>query len=323
MHNQPMSPFRDILALDLDNTVADTFAPNSKGVGVEEACAGAVYRIFGDEGQIAFRAIGGLQNRAPGEFIRELVSRMHLDTSFRNCLDYVERRYSSLEKLVPKEFDLPLQYHQGSDRHDFMTEVFVRVKLEILFAEFGSNLPGGKRWPAPMDGLAELFEAVGEVNRRVTGNQRTPIKFGILSSGHTLFVKRCFKLWRIPKPAFIFTDDNTRGWSHLTAAERSKPNGLLLSAFIEGWSSMESGRKSGSHFDLSKLAGYKRRMLYFGDDPVKDRNLATKNGVPFFLYDPWKRVEVAPSGTAIVRSWHELAGQIRSEGEAFFHREVW
>lgn len=60
---------KHLLALDFDGLLARTFDDSPSGLNVNKASEKAVQDIFGDEGSSAYKEIGGLQGREPGELV--------------------------------------------------------------------------------------------------------------------------------------------------------------------------------------------------------------------------------------------------------------
>src|SRR5262249_40500792 len=139
-------------------TIAETFVPSPNGIGVEEAYRHAVEVLFGPEGSKLYRAVGGLKNRAP----RALVEAMFAESDKPIVLTARARHYfrdhaSKLAGYVPEGKGVPLERWNAADPFDQMVELVVRLKLQILAAQVGTQLPNGDLWPALTTGFRTFW----------------------------------------------------------------------------------------------------------------------------------------------------------------------
>lgn len=246
------------IALDFDGTIANTFVPSPAGVDVNHACRIAVREIFGEN---IFDKAGGLRNRAPLEFIRAVIA-MAPQELLRNAKTFLGSRQSELEGLVPKGGGVPLVW-SDIEPEPVVAEIFVRVKLSILAREIGNSSSGV--WPAPC----------GDVLGFLTQIKRFGIPYAILSSGHTCFIQRVFKLWEHECPRTVVTDDDLRG-CRVPQEQRSKPSRFVFSRLMAAWER-----------DDTRIAAVNRNnILYIGDDPTKDGKLAENAGIRFAWFNP-------------------------------------
>ncbi len=170
---------------------------------------------------------------------------------------------------------------------DLLAEAFVRRKLDLLLDEIGEHEDG--MWPAPCDGVVSFLRA-----REVRGTH-----YAIISSGHDLFIEKCLDLWGAPRPIAMVTDDDLRAlpWP---PHEKVKPSGRLFELL----------------FDRFGAAGIaippRERIVYIGDDPIKDGGLAVNASVRFGWYNPNGHRHEFPSGSKVFSfsSWRELTSEL-------------
>lgn len=283
---------RYLFLFDFDGTLADTFTKSPNGIGVNEAYEGGVVSIFGEAGAVAFRRIGGLQNRAPAELIRAL---LEVDPSLRE----VGKRFHDAAKHadVPWDEENPI---------NTFTELLVREKLGILVKEIGTADSAGKQWPQPFPGVVEFFRIIDAINQR----GEVQIDIGIISSGHTEFIRRTFEMWGVPLPPIFVTDDDIRGRQHpREAAHRVKPGLLPFAIAYLKWLDLRwPGRQQSephSREPIDSPHELKQYILYVGDDAVRDGGLAHGAHMEFCSFDPTGRAELQP-GDARFSDWSQL-----------------
>jgi len=130
-----------------------------------------------------------------------------------------------------------------------LADKIVEVKLSYLLQQIGPE------WPKPCQGIKLFFETIEKIKK-----EEVNIQVAILSSGHEGFIRKTFKTWDVICPKLMLTDDDVR--------ERKlfKPSLVLFDLIHARWRSDRQGRQ---------------RMIYFGDDILKDGELARRAGVPF------------------------------------------
>ena len=242
---------------DFDGTAFDTFAPPPGGIGVKEAYELAVEELFGVRGLQFYRDAGGLQNRSPREVVTDIVMRYGegREGLFTHLLHFLRdnggrmRAFTTTKKLE-SSFTRATVY-------PIVAEMLVCLKLERLMNQIGTPMEDGALWPPPVFGFIEYW-------RKIVSMQG--MRTLIISSGHEGFITKVFKLYDLPLPDTMVTDDDTR---HLSIP-MSKPD--------EGLVSLGLNRLSIDPSDLE--------IALFGDDPNKDGKLASNAGVPFYLVDP-------------------------------------
>lgn len=250
-----------LLVFDFDGTVADTFTQSAGGMGVEQAVAHSLRDVLGEEAECYFLETGGLRNRAPSELIEGILSR-------GNCLGHARKFFdnhaANLSAYVPEGKGVPLEWVNGSSV-GLIVELFVRRKLEI-FSDHISDTPSSEAWPQPIDGFCEFWKGLGGSSEAVTA---------ILSSGHDFFIEKFFRLWSLPQPDFLLTDDDMRARVRCNLPVLEKPNPLLFTCLKRL---------------VEAKVGQCEIAAYYGDSLEKDGEMAQRAGIPFF----WQRGQHDP-----------------------------
>ncbi len=254
-----------LIVSDFDGTLAKTME-NPNGVGVIEAYEMAIDEIFGPEAVEIYKKTGGLKNESPSEVIGRILT---------------EELILKAKKFFHGHQELFTSLSWGLS---ILPEMLTRVKLLFLMKEIDQN------WPLPYPGVINFLK---QINRREIG-------FGIISSGHTQFISKVFSVWEIPLPKIIVTDDDFRTREDLSPAERIKPSRVLFDLLHARWA-----KDSGITHE-AKLVEFilktREKMVYIGDDPKKDGELARQAGVPFLHFCPFGTSENIPS----FKNWEDL-----------------
>ncbi len=272
-----------LVVLDFDGNLAQTFDPSPNGIDVGTAYQRAVESIFGKMGLKIYQEIGGLQNRAPMELVVAILEAGDEENLTRIASKYYYDHHNQLNGLVSSE-KAPAITWQTWDPVGAMTEILVRCKLFHLISEIGTNLPDGNKWPLPCPGALDFFKVIQNLQQ----GQGIDIKAAIISSGHDAFIRKTFeKAWKLPCPPILVTDDDMRGIKYRIAPKETvKPSVTLFSLVHWMWFISQFGPM----FDNLQLIGFatknRKRMMYFGDDPVKDGRLAEAAEVPFGWFVP-------------------------------------
>ena len=94
---------RYLFVSDFDGTVSNTFAESPNGINVDMAYEYAIKKFFGEEGLIVYQKIGGLQNRAPGEVVLNILRQAdNAGILSKNAEECFDKRNKTLSRLVPK-----------------------------------------------------------------------------------------------------------------------------------------------------------------------------------------------------------------------------
>ena len=168
---------------------------------------------------------------------------------------------------TPIEIIEALRPHLDYSTLGRLANTLSEVKLDILIGQIGTELEDGSRWPRPTDGYVEFWTQLNEA--MASG---AAISTAIISAGHTRFIERSFDYFGLPQPQCMITEDVLRGL-RLTVPLRhqAKPQPLPLEL-----------AKQVLRIAQSRLFA---RVIYTGDDPVKDGGLATNAGAEFVLID--------------------------------------
>lgn len=274
------------IASDFDGTIADTFTPSPRGIGVNEAYRLACNEVFGNpQGSRLFKKIGGIKNAAPRNLIKEI-----LRAGDRQSLVALAKesflKNGSLEGYVPKGKGFSFVW-DDENPIPVITELLVRIKLKILIAEIRGK--GDAMWPKPCPGFLLFWQALSMFNKANLANE-LGITFGILSSGHDYFIQKTFELWEIYPPEHMITDDYLRSNTccSLKSRERVKPHPKTLELLC--------GKriKEGS-------------VIYAGDCLKKDGSLARKLKLCFIWMNLDGNKANGFDGQLIsIKSWTEL-----------------
>lgn len=279
-----------LLVCDYDGTLFRTFEPSINGVDVHKAYEDGILSIFGQQGLEIYRTIGELQNRAPGELVRDILNageRENLVTSARNFLISQE---NFLNSLVPDGKGAELNWDDNPV--EVITEMLIRCKLSQLIKEIGLEFPNGDKWPRPCAGVFKLIEAINELKEH-----GIKIDLAILSSGHERFIKKTFDVWTIPCPEVLVTDDDMRGKTYPEdPKKRVKPAATLFEMVHLTWAIAKYGAGIEKLELLDFVRETRQRMAYFGDDPIKDGQLAKNANVPFGLFSSTKNKDLISFG---------------------------
>ena len=266
-----------LIAFDFDGTVAKTYEKSPKGIGINEANRLAINDIFGQKGLDIFDNLGGLKNKAPSELIRNIII-----SGGRTLLDYAQtffnHNFDHLNQFVPSEKSVPLVWnYEILDK--VISELFVRQKLHYLMDQIGTQFPDGSVWPGPCKGFIEFWQYLQLLNKEIGGLIRT----AIISSGHDYFIKKVFRTWSISLPDILVTEDDIRGRKYPKDIERRvKPGELPLALAHQEWLRMNN--LTGFHFNVIDAKLTRDKILYFGDDLIKDGSLAYRAYIVFGLF---------------------------------------
>ncbi|MDP2641692.1 MAG: hypothetical protein Q8P21_00120 [bacterium] len=267
---------------DFDGTIAQTFVPSPRGVGVHEAYSLSLRQIFGDTGVMLYQLVGGIQNRTPGELLEAVLvaAGSHRENLTERSRFFLEREGKSLDGFVPEGKGGSLEWNAACPL-PAMTEVLVRVKMQILFREIG------KLWPKPCKGFVCFYRHLREKNGA---------KLGILSSGHDLFIEKCFEVWGESQPDLMVTDDlmRSRRCCNIPPEKRAKPQAGPYRMFCDEWFA-KYGTPVPSRMET----------FYVGDSQATDGAMAKKLGLFFVWFNPDENGS-GPRSVYSVSDWRSL-----------------
>jgi len=266
-----------LAVFDFDGTVGDTFTPHPTAPGIDQACRQAFTAMFGVAGGSFYDGVGGLKNRSPAEITETVIKYGGATQLLQELRERIDTFRAKLDTCVPAGKGVPLIWNE-EDPYRVATEIFVRFKLSMF--RIGRNTDGSI-WPRPCGGILTFIDRL----------RQQDIEVGILSSGHEWFIKECFALWEHECPVVMFTDDDIRG-SSIPLSERSKPSPRLFDLFLERFGQ-----------EISR-----QNIVYYGDDIIKDGQLAYNSGVRFGWYNP-TRIVISPrvqTPYVTFNNWREL-----------------
>lgn len=272
------------ILFDFDGTAFKTFVPSPGSLGINEAYYLACADIFGGQGVKVYDEIGGLNNRGPIELVTNLLAHGNREYLLRQAELFLHEQSSSLSGFVPEGLGLPLTW-EGNDEVLVVAELLVRTKMRYLLTQIGERLPEGGRWPEPCTGFIEFCKESNAAGTRL----------GILSSGHHLFIEKCFEMYDLPCPVLI-TDDTMRSSlaADIPVAERTKPQTGPFRMLEREWL-----KKFGHKLEQD-------RSIFIGDGLVADGGLASNVGIPFVWFNPDRKPgDLGKNGTSI-SDWREL-----------------
>lgn len=293
---------------DFDGTAAKTFSLNKKGIGVNQAYKIACGEIFGCPlGLSLFDKVGGLQNRAPSEFVDAILEAGNRDQLIAKAREYAQKHRTELDGYIPRGKGVDLTWNNGCFS-SFITELLVRVKLRLLTAQIGTPCDDGTLWPNPCMGFVELWRSLLAFNETSTEVKFVP---GIISSGHDFFIKQCFAMWGLPEPEFMVTDDTMRSdaCTHLSAVQKMKPQVGPVRIFCEQWL-----KKQERNIDGDPLSCIEGRGFYGGDALQADGGLAENLDLCFLWFNPEGKIRVNPQSKIVnVKDWRDIIDLLTSE----------
>ena len=269
-----------LFLFDYDGTIADTAALSPNGINVAEAYKKSIQAVFGERALKKYECNGGLRNRAPSEVVYELLDaseelRSHL---IANARRFYSEENDRLKQIVPVGKGVNIDSWDTRNIEQLLTEILVRQKLEYLLREVGKPLQGEQGlWPKPMHGFMDFWNALYSCR----SNAEYKYSTAIVSSGHDEFINRTFRLWNLPLPDYMVTEDDIRGMIYpKELSRRFKPGQLQMALVHRAWlRSIDIGA-----YDPIAILESRKRMVYFGDHEEKDGGLARGTRIIFGHY---------------------------------------
>jgi hypothetical protein len=289
-----------LCVLDFDGNIARTFDPSPNQMNVNHAYNLAIQYLFGAEtfGHDPLALIGGLKNRAPSEIIGALFQ-LNRDLLLR-CKKIFASQTEILKDFVPAGKGVPLIWDETQtylNPQRLMAELLVRAKLLFLMKEINEY------WPLPCTGFIDFIQALPRLE------EKTKIKpvTAILSSGHDEFIHNVYKIWGIPQPELMITDDDLRTLNFPSEPERTvKPSPFLLDLVLVQWLAKQPECEPDNTNLTQFLAMAKKRTIYFGDDPIKDGLLAKNAGVIFGWFNPLGKTATDLGEHFVFSDWRQV-----------------
>lgn len=200
-----------------------------------------------------------------------------------------------LRNRAPVEVVQDLAPDAKGDELDQLVSRFIDTKLGVLMGEIGTRFPDGNIWPRPTDGYLELREKIEEA--RDAGQLIDDL---ILSSGHEPFITMTYRAWSVGEPTHIVAYEAIRQLALALPIEQLiKPSPVLMDVAHNMWR-LGYGLEPASEPAL----GERDRIVYVGDDPVKDGELAKRSGVDFVLLDSGNSLEIWQNVTSRLQLGH-------------------
>lgn len=295
-----------LFVFDFDNTIAQTFEPSPKGIGVKEAYTKTVEDIFGNEGLTVYQRIGGLQNRAPSELVYAILEHDSNGQLIRNASTFFLREHDKLANCVPKNHNGTLEW-DILNPNKTLVEILVRQKLIVLTDEIGTAFADGQLWPRPCKGFVDFWKDV----LLLKDKNMAGITTAIVSSGHEKPIKRVFEeVFKLTLPDILVTEDDIR-WRKYPQelSRRIKPGQLQLAIAHSAWLKKQD-LSDNNH--LKAAHETKARIVYFGDDPKKDGEMAKGASIIFGLFKDGQRFEV--DGLSFTfGNWQDIGNTLKNQ----------
>ncbi len=202
----------------------------------------------------------------------------------------------------PGELVQLIQKQMGFGVFEDATEQFVEQKLSYLLPEITPE------WPKLYPGFREFFQRASELS----------IDIGIISSGHDSFIRKAFEVHGIT-PDILVTSDIIRS-RRMPQRPRYKPNPYQFAEGHLQWlkKSVDGDPLAPENREIViRGAQDKQRIVYIGDDPVKDGGLAERVGIPF-IFVPFTKPEftpVAEAGQVLALDFFAICDTINNHAE--------
>ena len=181
-----------------------------------------------------------------------------------------------LRNRAPIEVVQELAPDATGDELDQLLGLFIDTKLSISMEQIGTRFPDGNVWPRPTAGYLGLRERVEEA--RSAGLLIDDL---VLSSGHEPFIRKTYKAWSVGLPTHIVDEEAIRQQAvGLPIEQLVKPSPVLMDVAHNTWR-QGYGLPAVSDYSPSE----RDRIVYIGDDPAKDGELAKNSGVDFVLLE--------------------------------------
>lgn len=283
---QEISPVKSLFLFDFDQTIVETFESSPNGIGVEKAYDMSVFNIFGDVGRNIYKnVLGGLQNKAPSELVQLLISSDSEDRLIKKASIFYSNNVLRLLAVLPENIKADDQeWDTRSEKlMDLLTWMLAAEKLSFLSSEIGEKLPDGQKWPRVCRGFLDFYKSIETINNQ----GEIKIDRGIISSGHTEFIRKTFSSIGLNLPEYLITDDNLRGVKNIPIERKTKPGPYPFALIHRQWLK-----------DTGLSAENKSNIVYFGDDLKKDGGMAEKCRVSFGWFNKNSSIpyEISESG---------------------------
>lgn len=186
------------------------------------------------------------------------------------------REPSELTQLIAQGVGLYLSRQELEQ----VTTQLVEAKIAFLQNEISSA------WPKLIPGVKDFFQAVenGEID----------VQVAILSSGHTEVINKVFRCHELTPPRILVTSDTIRALKE-PPRPKYKPHPFPVALVHKEWLKLNESSSYGPNSYLYRSQG-KPHMMYLGDDPIKDGELAENSRI-IFGFVPYGEFIFAPDAT--------------------------
>lgn len=301
-----------LLVFDFDGTAAQTFEPSPNGIGVNEAYAKSIEAIFGEKGLTAYQQIGGLQNRAPSELVNLLLSHDSTEELIDNASVFFVENHRELAGCAPSYQGGILEW-DSTNPEKTITEMVVRQKLLYLAGEIGTRFPDGQVWPKPCEGFQEIWQIIRLINL----DEKCRLTTAVVSSGHETFIRRVFaEVLKLQPPDILVTEDDIRWREYPTEmTRRVKPGQLQFALAHKEWLDIQRSPFDNGESLVNVARGSRARMIYFGDDPSKDGQMAKVASVVFGLFKDGQSYTVNGNEQFSFGDWRDIGERLSNNQE--------
>ncbi len=258
---------KKLVLASFSQTIAKTHIKNLRNFNIDDAYDNAIQTIFGYEGLQKYLEYGGLQNRSPAEVIISLVP---YSSIWDNAKLYLDINNIS----IPKNKDIV---------HTLIKQL-IKININSLADNIGALCPQTELWPP-------LYPNVNMFLSHLSNKQ---VDFGIISSGHEVFIRKVFEYYGMDQPLFCVTPDDKFELYGMDWKSKTKPSTYLIASamqkWIASWSDDFKQRVQESGQDCMEYACH--NAVYIGDDLKLDGYMANNAGIPFLLFYPDDSVQI-------------------------------
>ena len=191
-----------------------------------------------------------------------------IDTVFDSDQLSIYRQNGGLRNRAPLEVVSELMPDAYATEIKTKEHELNKAKLDVLLGEIGTRFANGQLWPRPVPGYLEFRERLHD-----SRDEGIRVDDAVISSGHESFIKKTFDVWAISYPTHIVAvetlDRVGRGYA-------VKPSSEVMDV-TRGFWRIGYGLPFWQDASAEELS----RIIYTGDDPVKDGGLAANSGVSF------------------------------------------
>lgn len=305
---------RYLIAADFDGTLFNTANPSPSGMTVEKAYVQSLNDIFGKGVGEEFFSANGFRGEAPSQIMQNVLS-MQDEYLIGNAKRLHQEHNGNFPRIIPESQDGTIRWDDENPQTT-ITSMLVVNKLDYLLQEIGKLDQYGNPWPLPCAGVLDFFRSLQSLRE-----QGSPIDFAIISSGHESFIRKALKVWSMPQPDILVTEDNLRLRKFPQEAEIKFKPGVFPVALVHFIWLQNQGLTFSKEIGLDT----KTRIMHIGDTPTKDLVMADRAGIKSnFLYPStsWKTIaETLTANKDLLdgRPFAEVFAVRRNGVEAYTH----